>query len=94
MKAERRRAGRAIRKQQRQQREMLAQLQHIDLASIGRLWVDAIAEFARGFALFAGAVVHASGVVVDAYIAAVTEQRLTHRALTTGHESRTDEDKS
>ena len=85
MSTEKRRAGRAIRKQRREQREVLAAVAKINLAALGQAMVDAFTSMWEA--------------VVDAFVFVGTqmlafaeaysesrqqEYRMTYRALTTG----------
>lgn len=87
MNRQRRLAGRAIRRQLREQREAIAALSRIDLNDLGQRMVAAFSHFCRAIEEAVKSIARLYFVLAAAHQSnAEREYRMTYRALTTGGE--------
>lgn len=85
MSKEKRRIGRAIRKQRREQRELMAAVTAIDFGKLGDAMDEVASQIGRAFAEVVELTTQAFTEFVSLYVEAKQrEYRMTHRALTTG----------
>lgn len=83
MNKQKRHAGRAIRRQRREQQQVIKAFATIDWDALGALFTNAMEQLGRVVASFVSAVEDLARADLDA---AAREHRMTYRALTTGSE--------